>query len=39
MVDLALIVPTDDGAHAQELHLAMGHAICDVVEEILRGGG
>lgn len=39
MVDLALIVPTDDGAHAQELHLAMGHAICGVVEEILRGGG
>jgi D-sedoheptulose 7-phosphate isomerase len=31
-VDYAIIVPTDDGAHAQELHLALGHAICSIVE-------
>lgn len=31
-VDHALVLPTDDGAHAQELHLAIGHAICDAVE-------
>jgi len=36
-VDHALVVATDDGAHAQELHLAMGHAICDVIERRLRG--
>lgn len=44
-VDFAVIVPTDDSAHAQELHLAVGHAICSVVERRLRqradpmGGG
>ncbi|MGH7448342.1 MAG: D-sedoheptulose-7-phosphate isomerase, partial [Longimicrobiales bacterium] len=27
-VDHAIVLPTDDGAHAQELHLAIGHAIC-----------
>jgi D-sedoheptulose 7-phosphate isomerase len=32
MVSHALVVPTDDGAHAQELHLAIGHAICAAVE-------
>jgi len=32
-VDHALIVPTDDGAHAQELHLAIGHIICALVEQ------
>ncbi len=31
-VDHALIVRTDNGAHAQELHLAIGHVICDQVE-------
>lgn len=36
-VDVALVVPTDNGAHAQELHLAIGHAICDVVERRLTG--
>ncbi|MBX6363245.1 MAG: SIS domain-containing protein [Gemmatimonadetes bacterium] len=37
LVDVAIVVPTDDGAHAQELHLAIGHAICDVVESRLMG--
>ena len=32
MVDHALVLPTDDGAHAQELHLALGHIICEHVE-------
>ena len=31
-VDVALIVPTDNGAHAQELHLAISHIICNLVE-------
>ena len=32
LVDHALVVPTADTAHAQELHLAIGHVICDLVE-------
>lgn len=32
MIDHAVVVPTDNGAHAQELHLAIGHAICGLVE-------
>lgn len=32
-VDHALVIPTDDGARAQELHLAIGHVICELVEE------
>ena len=36
-VDVAIVVPTEDGAHGQELHLAIGHAICDVVESRLAG--
>jgi D-sedoheptulose 7-phosphate isomerase len=31
-VDHAFVVPTATGAHAQELHLAVGHIICDLVE-------
>lgn len=31
-VDHALVVPTDVTAHAQELHLAIGHLICDLVD-------
>lgn len=31
-VDHALTIPGDDGAHAQELQLALGHVICDIVE-------
>lgn len=39
LVDHALVIPTDDGAHAQELHLALGHAICDIVDARLGGDG
>lgn len=31
-VDLALVIPTDVTARAQELHLAVGHIVCDLVE-------
>jgi D-sedoheptulose 7-phosphate isomerase len=35
-VDHSVLLPTADGAHAQELHLAIGHAICGVVDAALR---
>jgi D-sedoheptulose 7-phosphate isomerase len=31
-VDHALVLPTSEGARAQELQLAIGHVICDMVE-------
>jgi D-sedoheptulose 7-phosphate isomerase len=31
-VDHALVIPTDVAAHAQEVQLAIGHIICDMVE-------
>jgi len=34
-VDRAVIIPTYSTAHAQELHLAVGHAICKMVEDSL----
>ena len=34
-VDHAIVVPTDNGAHAQELHLAISHALCSVLESEL----
>ena len=33
-VDVAVIVPTESTARAQELHLAIGHAVCDRVDRI-----
>jgi D-sedoheptulose 7-phosphate isomerase len=36
-VDIALVVPTDNGAHAQELHLAISHTICQLVERRFFG--
>ncbi len=33
MVDHAVVLPTTVGARAQELHLAIGHIICELVEE------
>lgn len=32
LVDHAVVVPTDVGARAQELHLAIGHVVCELVE-------
>jgi D-sedoheptulose 7-phosphate isomerase len=37
-VDHALVIPTDVGAHAQELQLAVGHVICDIIEARLEHG-
>ncbi len=37
LVDRAVVLPLDDGAHAQELQLAIGHAVCDEIERRLRG--
>lgn len=36
LVDHALVLPTDAGARAQELHLAIGHLICELVQERLH---
>lgn len=36
LVHHAVVIPTEDGAHAQELHLALGHAICALVELRIR---
>jgi D-sedoheptulose 7-phosphate isomerase len=37
VVDLALVVPTDSTARAQEIHLALGHIVCQGVEDALFG--
>ncbi|MEX0907262.1 MAG: SIS domain-containing protein [Gemmatimonadota bacterium] len=37
-VDRAIVIPTDNGAHAQELHIALGHAICGIVDARLSAG-
>jgi D-sedoheptulose 7-phosphate isomerase len=37
LVDHALILPTDHTAHAQELQLAIGHAICEMVDQAFAG--
>ena len=34
-VDHAVLIPSENGAHAQELHMAIGHAICDIAESRL----
>ena len=36
-VDVALVIPTDSTARAQELHLAIGHAICDRIDRAVPG--
>ena len=33
--DVAITVPSDDTQHLQEAHLALEHAICDLVERLL----
>jgi D-sedoheptulose 7-phosphate isomerase len=37
LADVSLIVPAADTARIQELHLAIEHVICDLVEDRLRG--
>ncbi len=37
-VDRAVVVPTDSTAHAQEMHLALGHVVCDLVDRAFAEG-
>jgi len=37
LVDRAIIVPTESTPRAQEMHLTLGHIICELVEEIVIG--
>ncbi len=37
LADIALVIPSDDTARIQELHLAIEHLICEMVEESLTG--
>jgi D-sedoheptulose 7-phosphate isomerase len=37
LADVALVIPTEDTAHIQELHLAVEHLICEWLEERLAG--
>ena len=37
LADIVLLVPSDDTARIQEIHLAVEHVICEMVEERLRG--
>ena len=37
LVDAALVIPSDETARIQELHLAIEHVICDIVEDRLKG--
>lgn len=34
-VDLPLVVPTESTSRAQEMHIVIGHAVCNVVERAL----
>ena len=36
LADVVLIVPSDDTARIQEIHLAIEHLICEIVEERLK---
>jgi len=36
VVDDCLVIPADETSHIQELHLAIEHVICELVEEQLR---
>ncbi len=37
LADATLIIPASDTARIQELHLAIEHVICDLVEDRLKG--
>jgi len=38
LVDLALVVPSEDTARIQECHITLGHILCDLVEGELADG-
>lgn len=37
LVDHALVIPTDSTARAQEIHITLGHIICQMVEDQVTG--
>lgn len=37
LVDLPILVPSDSTQHVQECHIAIGHILCELVEEKLYG--
>jgi D-sedoheptulose 7-phosphate isomerase len=37
LADVSIIIPAADTARIQELHLAIEHVICDIVEDRLKG--
>lgn len=38
LVDIAIVVPSDDVQHIQEAHLTIGHILCDLVERMVHSG-
>jgi len=38
LADVCLCVPVEDTPHIQEVHITLGHIICELVEEALGGG-
>lgn len=34
-VDVALVIPSPDTAHIQEMHIMVGHILCDLVERVV----
>jgi D-sedoheptulose 7-phosphate isomerase len=39
LVDLALVVPSDETARIQEAHIFLGHVLCALIEQRLGVGG
>ncbi len=38
-VDLAIVLPTEEVSRAQEVQLAIGHAVCEIVERAWSEAG
>ncbi|MEP6572956.1 MAG: SIS domain-containing protein [Gemmatimonadota bacterium] len=39
LVDIALVIQSEETSHIQEIHLALEHIICEMVEDALAGSG
>ena len=39
LADFAVVVPSDDSSRIQEMHLALGHLVVELVEQELEEGG
>jgi len=37
LVDVPIVVPSESTQHIQESHIAIGHILCEIVEQILYG--